>query len=153
MHEPSTVTRFPPQRPVKQIAAAAQALIDLLDVLGGDPDVEDADPSEDSCDAERGAWVEWDRMRGSSKRNPNFTLGDEDDEDCDPAEDDGEDRCNAIDDAGTASGSYDGRPGDAEDAEDGNDMEGETWAHPDDHPAELFIGRQVANANNPPETA
>jgi len=26
--------------------------------------------------------------------------------------------------------------------EDSNDREGETWSHPDDHPAELFIGKR-----------
>jgi hypothetical protein len=26
--------------------------------------------------------------------------------------------------------------------EDGNDAEPETWSHPDDHPAELFVGRR-----------
>lgn len=38
----SNTIPFPWQRqiPVKQIATAAQALIDLLDVLGGDPDLE-----------------------------------------------------------------------------------------------------------------
>lgn len=142
MQDSSTVTRFPPQLPVKQIAAAAQALIDLLDALGGDVEAEDDDPAEENGDEETASWVEWHRMRGPAKRGPNFTLGAEDDEDDDAAEDDIDD--SAVDD----------RPCDDVnmDLEPDHDAEIQTWSHPDDHPAELFIGRRPANAN-PPDAA
>lgn len=53
------------------------------DGLPGDPKDE-----EDSGDAEHGAYIEWQTMRGSQKRGPNVVLGHEDDEDDDPAEED-----------------------------------------------------------------
>ena len=70
--------------------------IGLLDVLDGDPESEEDDPAEDNGDAERAAWIEWDKMRGPSKRGANFTLGEEDHEDDDPREEDDSDT--AVDD-------------------------------------------------------
>ena len=87
MPDTSTVHRFPPQLPVREIATAAQALIDLLDKLGGDIEAEDDDPAEENGDDETASSVEWDKMRAPLKRKPNFTLGVEDAEDDDPAED------------------------------------------------------------------
>jgi hypothetical protein len=89
------------------IAAAAAALIDILDTFDGDADIEDLTNAEDegidparqegvgcpAADPGEVAWVEWDRMAPGSKRGPNLTgnifgrVG-EDDEDDDSSEDD-----------------------------------------------------------------
>lgn len=90
-----------------EIAAAIEILIDALDLLGGDPDAEDASDAEDDfalsalaiafadpgpgctiSDQDAGAYVEWTTMRGSQKAGPNLMAGREDDEDDDPAEED-----------------------------------------------------------------
>lgn len=87
----------------------AEVAIGLMDFADGDPDAEEigdeedqsyleasgprghvadgrASPIEDDEDCGGGgdqAWVEWASMRGSAKRGPNFTRGQEDDEDDD----------------------------------------------------------------------
>jgi hypothetical protein len=71
-----------------EIAEAITVLIDVLDIIGGDPDAEDDDPDEVQGDERDCAWIEWTTMRGSQKRGPNVIAGHEDAEDGDPAEDD-----------------------------------------------------------------
>lgn len=68
-----------------EIAEAITILIDLLDLLGGDPDAEDSEAHEAAGDEVDVAWVEWNTMRGSQKRGPNLIAGLEDDEEDDPA--------------------------------------------------------------------
>lgn len=84
-----------------KIEAFAEISIALLDLWDGDPDVENATDLEDDfalsplalgfetargpgCAISDGrgdqAYVEWDKMRASQKRGPNFTAGEEDDE-------------------------------------------------------------------------
>jgi hypothetical protein len=53
--------------------------------------------------------------------------------------------CEADDQGTTEGGDSDWLPGDPQDAEESHDAELETWAHPDDHPAELFRGRRPAD--------
>lgn len=152
MHANSTVSRFPPQLPVKQIAVAAQALIDLLDALGGDDDLEPNGDELDGTCAEDEAGAE-DHARVES--GPGCGIGDpgehslqerpgkqpelrqspvhEDREDDDPAEDDDPD------------GEHDGREPD-------HDVEIETWSHWLDHPPELHIGTRPG-WNDGPEAA
>lgn len=90
-----------------EIGAAIEILIDVLDLMGGDPDREDAMDMEDDfsvsqqaiditrnlpgcaiSDQDAGAWIEWSTMRGSQKGGPNILAGGEDDEDDDAAEQD-----------------------------------------------------------------
>ena len=98
---------------VSNIGAAIDILIDVLDLMGGDPDFENATDLEDDfvmsqraidiardlpgcaiSDQDAGAYVEWHTMRGSQKRGPNILAGQEDDEDDDAAEqDDHEGQC------------------------------------------------------------
>lgn len=89
------------------ISQSIEALIGLLDLIDGSPDVELNGDEEDA------AWIEWGTMRGSQKGGPNILAGHEDDEDDDP-------------DTGCEDGPCgdDGRPGDPEDAEDEHDREG-----------------------------
>lgn len=84
---PATISRMPPRLPVAQIAAAAQALIDLLDATGGDVNREDDDPAEhDGTDQGDPAWTEF-HTRGRHKfTNVIDTRNGEDAEDDDPAE-------------------------------------------------------------------
>ena len=154
---PDNLTQFPlrPQIPIVQIEAAAQALIDLLNALGGDPEAEPDDPLESNGD-DLGdtSWPEFHTLGRHKAVSLRQSLPNEDFEDDDPAEDGDLDSCSAGDDRGTAEGGGDdGQPGDPDDGEDGHDAERETWSHPDDHPAELFVGRRPANANNPPDAA
>lgn len=91
----------------REIAGAIEVLVEVLDLLGGDPDVEDATDAEDDhtlsptalryanpgagcdvADAGENAWIEWQTMRGSQKRGPNIAHDHEDTEDDDPAEED-----------------------------------------------------------------
>jgi hypothetical protein len=95
MPDTSTVHRLPPQLPVKEIATAAQALIDLLDKLGGDPDAEDNGDAEAVGDEEDTAWPEW-HSRGRHKDLPPRSPPHEDAEDDDAAEEDDGD--SAVDD-------------------------------------------------------
>ena len=89
----------------REIADAIEILVDVLDMMGGDPDIELNGDEQDANGDELGdqAWVEWHTMRGASKRGPNILAGQEDDEDDDPAEDDDpdgqmdEDGCNTGD--------------------------------------------------------
>ncbi|GBH29684.1 hypothetical protein [Sphingobium xenophagum] len=96
-----------------EIGAAIEVLIDVLDLMGGDPDAENATDLEDDfalspiaidyvdrgpgcaiSDQDAGAWIEWTTMRGSQKRGLNILAGQEDDEDDDPPEqDDHEGQC------------------------------------------------------------
>lgn len=73
----------------QEIADAIEILVDVLDMMGGDPEAEDNGDTEYNGD-DRGdqAWIEWHTMRGASKRGTNILAGQEDDEDDDPAEDD-----------------------------------------------------------------
>lgn len=93
-----------------EIGAAIDILIDLFDLMGGDPDAENATDAEDdfaisskaaantaaqagctiSDPPDAGAWIEWSTMRGSQKGGPNILAGGEDDEDDDAAEQDDE---------------------------------------------------------------
>ena len=88
-----------------EIGAAIEILIDVLDLMGGDPDREDAMDMEDDfalsqqaiditrnlpgcaiSDQDAGAWIEWSTMRGRQKGGANILAGGEDDEDDDAAE-------------------------------------------------------------------
>lgn len=95
------------------LEAFLSVAIDLLDLVDGDIDREDATNLEDDfalsamatdyaasgpgcsiSDQDAGAYVEWHTMRGSQKRGPNILAGQEDDEDDDAAEqDDHEGQC------------------------------------------------------------
>lgn len=95
------------------LEAFLSVAIDLLDMVDGDIDREDATDLEDDfalsamatdyagsgpgcsiSDQDAGAYVEWSTMRGSQKRGPNILAGQEDDEDDDAAEqDDHEGQC------------------------------------------------------------
>ena len=71
-----------------EIAEAIEILLDVLDLMGGDPDVELNGDEEEPCgDETDAAWMEWHTMRGSAKRGANFAGRHEDDEedgeDCD----------------------------------------------------------------------
>jgi len=149
---PDNTTTLPrrPQLPVPEIAAAIEALIELLNRAAGDPDLEDnGDGENDGTDQGDPAWIEWGRMAPSSKRGPNASGGDEDAEDDDPAEDDGVDSCAAGDDRGTGDGGLDdGQPGDAGDSEDSHDAEHETWSHWMDHPVELHGGQRPGHTTD-----
>jgi hypothetical protein len=92
-----------------EIAEAMEVLVDVLDLLDGDPDVErNGDELDGSYDAE-------DEFEEYSLRHTDPGAG-----------------CPVSDPGGCE---HDGREPDY-------DAEIETWAHPDDHPAELFIGRR-----------
>ena len=86
-----------------EIAEAVEVLVDLLDLLGGDPEAEAAtwpqdelareepslpDDYELTGDERDCAWIEWTTMRGSQKRGANILAGHEDDEEDDAPEDD-----------------------------------------------------------------
>lgn len=91
--EPYTSLPLPPYSLAgrhKEIAAAIETLIDVLDLIDGDPDVELNGDEHDSDGDEKGdqAWIEWGAMRGSQKGGPNILAGHEDDEDDDPGEED-----------------------------------------------------------------
>lgn len=73
------------------IGSAIEVLMNLLDVLDGNPDDEpggDDEPLRANGDSADVAWIEWDQMRGSQKPGPNVIQGEEDHEDDDPAEED-----------------------------------------------------------------
>lgn len=72
----------------QEIADAIEILMDVLDMMGGDPDAEDNGDAELTGDEHDCAWIEWQTMRGSQKCGPNIVAGQEDDEDADPAEED-----------------------------------------------------------------
>ena len=74
------ISPLPPrlQLPVKQIATAVQALIDLLDCAAPDPEAEDNGDGEEDGTHLDASWVEWTAMRGAAKRGPNFHTGHED---------------------------------------------------------------------------
>lgn len=96
-----------------EIADAIEVLMDLLDVLGGDPDVElNGDEADDDGDRRDQSFTEW-HTRGRHKLanghepaspTAGFSGSSEDDEDADadedddPAEHDDSDRCEAGDD-------------------------------------------------------
>jgi len=72
------------------IAAAIETLIDVIDLIDGEPDGEDNGDDEPTGDEEDAAWIEWNQMRGSQKRGATILpTYNEDDEDDDPREDDG----------------------------------------------------------------
>jgi hypothetical protein len=116
---------------------AAQRWIEFIDLIRGDADLEDDDPAEDNGDAETAVWLErTDQSRAPLPKSTAHFQAHEDAEDDDPGggnvEDEGED--------------IDEREPDV-------DAEIETWSHPDDHPAELFIGRRWMDDSEPPEAA
>jgi hypothetical protein len=66
-----------------EIAEAIEVLVDVLDLVRGDPDLEpggDDEPLEANGDTRDAAWIEWQNMRGSQKRGPNIASENEDDE-------------------------------------------------------------------------
>jgi hypothetical protein len=69
----------------EQLAAFMEVAVELIDVMEGDPELEDDDPAEANGDEADAAWIEWHTMRGSQKRGPNLTAGHEDDEEDDPS--------------------------------------------------------------------
>lgn len=79
----------------QEIADAIEVLIDVLDMLGGDPDLEDNNDREATDGDDKDvAWPEWDQLRAKDKRanfeRPTLAAGNgchamtEDDEDDDP---------------------------------------------------------------------
>lgn len=90
----------------QEIADAVEIMVDVLDLMDGDPEAEEVDledsfvltPNAAGYDTGAGcpvsdstgdqAWIEWQTMRGSQKRGHNLLAGQEDDEDDDPAEED-----------------------------------------------------------------
>lgn len=53
----------------QEIADAIEVLIDVLDALGGDPDLEDnGDHEATDGDSTNVAWPEWDQLRAKDKR-------------------------------------------------------------------------------------
>lgn len=71
-----------------EIAEAIEVLVDLLDLLGGDPDLEDNGDAEEAGDEKDIAWPEWaGRMLRLKPTCDPFALGlpTEDDEDDDPS--------------------------------------------------------------------
>ena len=87
---PSALQAFLVPDEPRAIGLAIDALIARLDEASGDPDAEDDGTAEEDGTQLDGAWVEWNTMRGASKRGPNLMLGEEDDEDDDPAEEGGD---------------------------------------------------------------
>ena len=71
-----------------EIAEAVEVLLDVLNLLDGDPEAEDADTDELVGDEQDAAWIEWTTMRGAQKRGPNIIAGHEDTEEDDTPEDD-----------------------------------------------------------------
>jgi hypothetical protein len=70
-----------------EIAAAIEVLVDLLDLMGGDPDAEDNGDAEAVGDEADIAWLEWTgRKRRTVDTDGPFAMGlpTEDDEDDDP---------------------------------------------------------------------
>jgi hypothetical protein len=80
-----------------EIAEAITVLIDVLDLMGGDPEAEDNGDAEPAGDERDAAWIEWNSMRGSQKRGPNILAGHEDDEEDDPPGQCDEDEINTHD--------------------------------------------------------
>lgn len=100
--------------------------IGLLDVLDGDPDEEaNGDEADGTC-AEDEAGEE---LRARSESGPGCSIGDPD---------------SAVDDRNCDDINMDLEPD--------HDAELQTWAHPDDHPAELFVGKR-SGASDGPEAA
>ncbi len=78
----------------REIAEAVEVLVDLLDLLGGDPDLEDNGDDELTGDERDCAWLEWHGMRPNLRDGRNFTISqNEDDENDDPAEEGGDLPC------------------------------------------------------------
>jgi len=98
-----------------EIAEAVDVLVDVLDLLGGDPDIEPNGDELDGTNAE-------DEIGNNHLSHTDPGAG------CPISDPD-----SAVDD----------RPCDepTQDLEPDHDAEIETWSHPDDHPEELFIGR------------
>lgn len=86
------------ERMTEEIGNLYQAMIGTLDLLDGDPDLEDGDDREASDGDDRDcAWIEWDKMAPTMKGIQNVMgVNDEDAEDDDPKEDDCSDK--AVDD-------------------------------------------------------
>jgi hypothetical protein len=94
-----------------EIAEAIEVLVDVLDLIGGDPDQETDDPDlEPSGDEKDAAYVEWTTKPSNLRRQSELLLGHEDDEE------DDEDCCTAADDD-PARRITDGLPGDSYDTE------------------------------------
>jgi hypothetical protein len=108
---------------IRCIGAAVEVLVDTLDLLDGDTDAEDATGAEDAFE---------DHNERFGYDGPGCPVAD-------PSNDSEED--SAVDD----------RPCDDinMDLEPDHDAEVETWSHPDDHPAKLFVCRRP----EPPEAA
>ncbi len=75
-------SQFSPSQ-IHAIAVAVEALVDLLDELGGNPDAEDDDPAE-LDDEDRAAWIE----RTDQSRFPLPTRASADFRNCEDAEED-----------------------------------------------------------------
>jgi hypothetical protein len=87
-----------------EIAEAVEVLLDVLNLMGGDPEAESAtwpndplavgqadlpDDSEAGGDERDAAWIEWERMAPATRKRGNHAGSEnEDDEDDDPKEDD-----------------------------------------------------------------
>lgn len=107
------------------LAAFIAVAIDLLDVLGPDPEAEDSDTDEAVGDEQDCAWTEW-QMRGRHK----LAGGKTEPVSIEDAEDDDPDTCAAADDIGSGPSFFhgsDGMPGDAADAEPEHDAETRMW--------------------------
>jgi hypothetical protein len=73
-----------------EIAEAIEVLVDILDLLGGDPDAETEDPDlEPAGDEKDAAWAEWHTLRSSQKRGPHILAGQNEDDELGGDETDG----------------------------------------------------------------
>jgi hypothetical protein len=85
----SDITHFPPRLPIKEIGAAVEALIDLLNKAAGDPDLEDNGDAElDGTDQGDTSCPEWLSLGRYKVTELTRSLPDEDVED-----DDGDGEC------------------------------------------------------------
>jgi hypothetical protein len=108
---------YPPRLPPRAaIEAAVETLVEVLNAMDGDSDEEENGDELDGTRAEDEAGAEF---YARPMSGPGCLIADDD---------------SAVDD----------RPCDDinMDLEPEHDAEIETWSHPDDHPAELFIGRR-----------
>ncbi|TWH95285.1 hypothetical protein IQ35_01541 [Sphingobium wenxiniae] len=88
---PAAISRVLSRFSRSELEGFVAVAIDLLDLMDGDPDLEDNHDGDDQGDQ---SWIEWHMARGSQ----NILPGHEDDEDADPAEDGDSDCCAAGDD-------------------------------------------------------
>lgn len=90
--EQYTLFPLPPSylaRRRKAFAAAIEVLVELIDLIDGDPDLEPEEDAEHdgrewSGDEADAAWIEWHTLSGDRQGGATMSGGHEDDEDDDP---------------------------------------------------------------------